>query len=61
MAHRQALHSAAPPATSMAAAPPPAARVARLYRSSLKNMLSWAVDRTLFWEEVRGGGGAEAG
>jgi hypothetical protein len=45
----------------MAAAPPPAARVARLYRSSLKNMLSWAVDRTLFWEEVRGGGGAEAG
>lgn len=29
-----------------------AARVARLYRHSLKNILSWAVNRQLFWEEV---------
>lgn len=30
-----------------------AARVARLYRHALKNIASWAVDRQLFWEEVR--------
>lgn len=32
-----------------------ALRVARLYRHALKNIASWAVDRQLFWEEVRGG------
>lgn len=30
-----------------------AARVSRLYRHALKNIQSWAVDRELFWEEVK--------
>ena len=38
-----------------------AARVARLYRHSLKNVLSWAVNRQLYWEEVRSGGGGRRG
>lgn len=31
-------------------------RAIRLYRHSLKNMLSWAVRREVFYEEVRPGG-----
>ena len=36
-----------------------AARVARLYRHALKNIQSWAVDRELFWEEVKKDDGDE--
>ena len=46
------LQMASPTALS-AGAVQHAARVARLYRHALKNIQSWAVDRELFWEEVK--------